>query len=140
MGFSDCDGHCNKTFLCSIKHFFVDFDVCLWLLFCWTIHLRPSFSLLAEDIRFLAKMSWYWVKFIMPLALTSGSKIAHNKDPPPYFTVGMRLFSAHHSLLSTRNQRALFSCHSINVNTWRLLNGIGTDLDWNQCYVQMTCK
>jgi hypothetical protein len=32
--------------------------------------LHPSSSLLAEAARFWSKMSWYWVKFIMPLTLT----------------------------------------------------------------------
>lgn len=58
------------SFLWSISHYFVDFDVCLGLPSCWKIHLWPSFSILEEAIRFWAKMSLYWVKFMLPLTLT----------------------------------------------------------------------
>ena len=74
-------------------------------------HLRPSFSLLAEATRFLAKMSWYWVEFMMPLTLTRApgpveAKQPHNiKDPPPYFTAGMRFFSAHASFFRRQTHR-----------------------------------
>ena len=99
--FGDRAGYCKIQILCPINHFFVSFDVCLGLLSCCKIHLRPSYSLLAEATRFLAKMSWYWVMYMMPLTLTRapgpvGTKWPHNiKDPPPYFTVGMGLFSAY---------------------------------------------
>ena len=57
--------------------------------------------------RFLAKMSSYWVKFIMPLTLRAPgpveAKLPNNiKDPPPYYTVGMGFFYAYESLLFQR--------------------------------------
>jgi hypothetical protein len=50
-------------------HLFADFDVCVGLLSYWKIHLLSSFNLLTETTRCLAKMSWYWVKFMMSLTL-----------------------------------------------------------------------
>lgn len=85
----------------AINHFFEDFHV--WLLSCWKSHLWQSFSLLAEADVVLSKMSWYCVKFMMPLSLTSvpgpvDAKYPHSiKDPPPYFTVSMWFFSSYAS-------------------------------------------
>jgi hypothetical protein len=73
MGFKsrDCrDGHCKMLILWSSNNFFVDVDVCGGLLSCWKPHLRPSFSLMVEAIRLLAKMPCYWVKLMMLLTLT----------------------------------------------------------------------
>jgi hypothetical protein len=72
LGFKtgDWDRHYKMLILWSINNFFVDFDVCLGLLSCWKIPLRPSCSLLAEASRFLDKMSCYLVKFMIPLTLT----------------------------------------------------------------------
>jgi hypothetical protein len=50
----------NVDFIWSINNFFMDFDVCLGLLSCWKIYLRPSFSLLAETTRFWLKCPGPW--------------------------------------------------------------------------------
>jgi hypothetical protein len=42
-------------------------DLVAILMSCWKNHLWSSFSLLAEVNRFWAEMSWYWVKFMLPL-------------------------------------------------------------------------
>ena len=48
---------------------------------CWKVHLGPSFSLLTEATRFLAKMSLYLVEFMMPLTLTKTLGPVEAKQP-----------------------------------------------------------
>ena len=100
MGFRsvNCNGHCKTWLLFLLNRFRVDFDACLESLSDWTIYLRPNRSFLAEATRF-AKISWYFVEFIVSLILNSTPGLLAAKhlqdlnNPPPYLTVGIRCFS-----------------------------------------------
>ena len=100
----DWNGHRKTFILFSLNHFCVDFEVCLGSSSSWKVHLPPSLSFLAEATRFLAKMPWYSVEFIMPLILTRAPGPLAVKqpqsinDPPPDLTVGMRTSSFFHML------------------------------------------
>ena len=53
-----------------LRRFCGQVTIYFWILLCawgYCVAGRSSVSLLAEATRFLAKMSWYWVKFMMPL-------------------------------------------------------------------------
>ncbi len=101
----DWDGHGRSLILCLVNHFCVDLATCLGSLSCWKTQWRPIFSFRAEATRFCFKMSWYFKAFMMPCTLTRflgplEEKQAHSiTDPPPYFTVGMRCFSAYSSFV-----------------------------------------
>lgn len=138
MGFKsrNYDGHCKMLILWPIIDFLVDFDVCLGLLACWKIHFHQlNFSPLAEANRFLAEISWYWVKFIMLLTLTRApgsveEKQPNNiKDPPANVTLGMGFFLLMHSHFDGKpttgvcGQRALFSCQYI-INAIQYFNDL----------------
>src|SRR4029434_6293351 len=92
MGFRsvDCDGHVKTFILRSVKHFCVDFEVCFGSLSCLKVQPRPILSFLEGAVRFSFNIYWYLMVFPGPLE----EKQPHNiKDPPPYFTVGMGVFS-----------------------------------------------
>ena len=89
-----------KTFILrSVNHFCVDFEVCFRSLSCWKVQPRPILSLLEGTVRFSFNICWYLMEYKIPCILTRcpgplEEKQPHNiKDPPPYFTVGMRCFS-----------------------------------------------
>ena len=53
-------------------------DFVIVLISAWGYCLFGSVSLLAETTRFLAKMSWYLVKFMMPLTLRAPGPVEAN--------------------------------------------------------------
>src|SRR4029434_11225777 len=95
----DCDGHGKLFILRSVNHFFVDFEVCFGSLSCWKVQPRPILSFLEGAVRLSFNICWYLMESMIPCILTRcrgplEEKQPHNiKDPPPYFTVGMRCFS-----------------------------------------------
>ena len=101
MGFrsGDCDGHGKTFILRSVNHFCVDFEVCFGSLSCWKVQPRPILSLLEGAVRFSFNICWYLMESMIPCILTRcpgplEEKQPHNiKDPPPYFTLGMGVFS-----------------------------------------------
>ena len=101
----DWDGQGRSLILCLVNHFWVNLAVCLGSLSCWKTQWRPIFSFREEATRFWFKMSWYFNAFMMPCTLTRfpgplEEKQPHSiTDPLPYFTVGMRCFSAYSSFV-----------------------------------------
>ena len=65
VGFKSGDCHCRTWTL-----FYWTISVRIFeSLSCWTIYLRPRLSFLAEATRFSAKISWYFVEWIVSLIL-----------------------------------------------------------------------
>ena len=101
MGFrsGDCEGHGKTFILQAVIHFCVDLEVCFGSLSCWKVQPRPILSFLEGAVRLSFNICWYLMESIIPCVLTRcpghlEEKQPHNiKDPPPYFTVGMRCFS-----------------------------------------------
>src|SRR4029434_8031347 len=82
------DGHGKTFILRSVNHF--------GSLTCWKVQPRPNLSFLAEAVMFSFNICWYLMESMIPCILTRcpgplEEKQPHNiKDPPPYFTLGMR--------------------------------------------------
>src|SRR4029434_4374987 len=101
MGFrsGDCDGNGKTFILLSVNHFCVDFEVCFGSYSCWKVQPWPILSLLKGAVRFAFNICRYLMESMIPCILTRcpgplEEKQPHNiKDPPPYFTLGMGVFS-----------------------------------------------
>ena len=87
-------GHSNTWIYFELNHSIVALAVCLGLLSCWKVNLRPSLKSFADSNMFSSKIALYLALSIFPSTLTSFPVPAEEKHPhnmmlPPCFTAGM---------------------------------------------------